>query len=611
MRLFIAEKPSVAKCIIDVLGKKKTEKGYYVAQNGDLVTWCFGHLLELAQPDEYLSDDIPLTSKGTKRWRYEDLPIFPKKWVNIPKAEKGAKAQLSVISKLLKSCTTVVNCGDPDREGQLLVDEILEHFKCKKQVLRYISSAQDSASVKKALSSLQPNAKFQGMAMAARARQRADWLIGMNLSRAYTLAHDNKGPITVGRVQTPTLNLVATRDLEIKNFVPKPYFNIKVKLSVNNEPFSADVVLEGMTGLDSEQRLIDANVAKQLVSKLKSVDSFVVTDVTSSQKELEQPKSLSLADLQQYASTNFGFSAKETLDTCQSLYEVHKLTTYPRSDCSFLPEVQHSDAPQVLQSLAKVNPELSALISKADPAIKSKTWNDTKISAHHGIIPTSQIADKSALNDKEQKIYSYIVKTYIAQFYPKCVILNTTLKISAGEINLVAKGSVVIKKGFKEVLGGNVDKSQNLPKCQKGTQAKLETVELLNEKTKAPSCYNDGSLIKAMENIANIVTNPEHKKYLKEGDGIGTSATRAAIIEELKKRGYLTVKNKSLHATDLAFKFLGHLPDIIKNPVLTAIYESKFKDIEAGKLTLSEFESNQVQSFVLKQINRAKNLKIS
>lgn len=610
MKLFIAEKPSVAKCIIEALGKKKAEKGYFVAQNGDMVTWCFGHLLELAEPDEYLSDEVPVNSKGKKRWRYDDLPIFPKVWINNPKSDKGAKAQLTVIGKLLKTCTTVVNCGDPDREGQLLVDEVLEHFKCKKQVLRYICSAQDSTSVNKALAALQPNAKYQGMAMAARARQRADWLIGMNLSRAYTLASQTGSLIAIGRVQTPTLNLVAMRDLEIKNFVPQPYFNLKVKLSINEQPFNAEVVLEGMAGLDSEQRLVDATVAKHLVSQLKGASSFIVTDVTASQKEIDQPKSLSLADLQQYASSSFGLSAKKTLDICQSLYETHKLTTYPRSDCSYLPEVQHADAPQVLQSLAKVNPEFADLIQRADPTIKSKTWNDTKISAHHGIIPTSHVADKAALSPNERKIYDHIVKTYLAQFYPKCVISNTTLKISADDLHLVAKGSVVLKAGFREVLGNSADKGQVLPPCKQGTAAKLEAVDLLKEKTKAPARYTEGSLIRAMENIANTVTNPEHKKFLKEGDGIGTSATRAAIIEELKKKDYLGTKNKALYASDTAFSFLGHLPDIIKNPVLTAIYESKFKDIESGKMTLAEFESTQVKAFVSKQVDKAKTLKI-
>lgn len=614
MKLFIAEKPSVARCIIDALGLSKKEQGYYVALNGDIVTWCFGHLLELASPDHYLGDNVPLNKSGkAKVWRMQDLPILPEAWTNQPK--KDTKKQLVVISKLLKSCTTVVNCGDPDREGQLLIDEILEYYKCKKPVLRYISSAQDSASVKKALSSLKNNTNYSGMANAARARQRADWLIGMNLSRAYTLAA--KGDlIAVGRVQTPTLNLVAQRDMEIKNFVSKDYYQISAQFAHNNGQFKANLDLSNLDGLDSEGRLVDKQKAAQYLQESSRFKDWVVSDVNQVQKELEHPKSLSLADIQQYASSKFGFSAKETLDICQSLYEVHKLTTYPRSDCSYLPESQHSEAPAILKSLAKVNPNLSDLILRANTDIKSNTWNDKKITAHHGIIPTSQVIDRNNLSGKEQKIYGYIVQRYLAQFFNKALISNTTVTIKSEQSNYIftANGSNVIRAGFlmvaKELDETGKDNSQQLPNINKNDTLTLINAQLDSKKTKAPPYFTEGSLIKAMENIASVVDDPNYKKLLKEGDGIGTSATRASIIEELKRKGYLTVVKKHLQATDLAIKFLAHLPSIIKNPVLTAIYESKFKDIESGKISLYDFEHTQVKPFVIQEVNSAKTKKV-
>lgn len=423
MRLFIAEKPSVAKAIGAALGVTKSTAHYKETKGGDVITWCFGHMFELAPPDYYLSDEVPLRKDGkSKVWRTQDLPILPQKWVILPK--KDCKEQLKTIAALLKRCSQVVNCGDPDREGQLLVDELLEYYGNKKPVLRYWASAQDDASVRKALASLEPNQKFQGMALAAKGRQRADWLIGMNLSRAYTLAAQRcqiNELFAIGRVQTPTLNLVAARDLEIENFKPVPFYKVSAQFSAHNVSFEAQLKLpEGTRGLDSAGRLIDLEMAKQIAAAVKAAGSGEVSSIVTKEIEQEHPKSLSLADVQLHASAKWGFSASKTLEICQSLYETHKLTTYPRSDSSFLPEVQFTEAKDVLRALSKVNPDLAALISKADPKIKSKTWNDAKVTAHHGIIPTKQVADRSKLSADEQKVYRFIVERYLAQFFPKC-----------------------------------------------------------------------------------------------------------------------------------------------------------------------------------------------
>ena len=623
MKLFIAEKPSVAKCIVDSLGLKKKESGYYVAKNGDLITWCFGHLLELAPPDFYLDDSVPMNKSGKgKVWRDKDLPIFPPRWKNQPKSDSGAKKQLSVIKQLLKKCDVAVNCGDPDREGQLLVDEILEFYGFKKKTLRYWSSAQDASSVKKALSSLKSNDQFHGMANAARGRQRADWLIGMNLSRAYTLAagRGKKGSLmSVGRVQTPTLNLVANRDLEIKNFKPVAFYKLKANLSFKGVGFTAALQLpKTFNGLDSEGRLVNKTVASEILAKLKQASSCSVTDVDNKKVELEHPKSLSLADIQNEASSRWGYSAKEALDVCQSLYEVHKLTTYPRSDCPYLPEVQHAEAASVLSVLKVVNPKFESYINQADTSIKSSTWNDKKITAHHGIIPTMHKGDASKLTEKERNIYELIVRRYIAQFLPKCLMSKAKYKFNIQGYEFVASGSAVLKQGFKAVLK-NIEKdddnkedgSQNLPSCAVGDTIPITRIDCIADKTKPPQSFNEGTLIRAMENIASVVDNPDHKKLLREDDGIGTSATRAAIIEELKRKGYLETKGKFLKTTDLGFKLLKSLPEMIKNPVLTALFESKLKDIEAGKLSLIKFEGDNVRTFVSSEVAKAKKMTIN
>ena len=619
-RLFIAEKPSVAKVIIASLGLAKKEDGYFVAKNGDLVTWCFGHLLELVGPDSYLDDKVPTTKNGkSKIWRLEDLPILPKEWLKQPKAD--AKKQLNIIGALIKRCDTVVNCGDPDREGQLLVDEVLEWFRCRKPALRYWASAQDATSVQKALKDLKPNKDFEGMALAATGRQHADWLIGMNLTRAYTLVARNTlkdAPLlAVGRVQTPTLNLVALRDIEINNFKPVPFFKLLASFNVHDQLFTAVLSLaNGAAGLDAAGRLTDAKVAQAILNKVKQAAVGTVKDVEQNVKELSQPLSLSLADVQMVASSKWGFSAQKTLDICQKLYEVYKLTTYPRSDCSYLPEVQHQEAPQVLAALKQVNPDLAGLIAKADPKIKSATWNDSKISAHHGIIPTLQVTSRQQLSDDELKVYLLIVKRYLAQFFPKCKMSSSKITVVCGGYEFVATGNSILAAGYKLVLGDDADDesakttdaavAQKIPVCKQGDQVTLSAANLKSEKTKPPASFNEGTLIRAMENISTVVADPAYKKLLKDGDGIGTSATRAAIIEELKKKRYLEAKGKSLKCTALGFKLLGALPDMVKNPVLTAIFESKLKSVEARHMRLAEFEQGQVHTFVVNQIAKAK-----
>ena len=608
MRLFIAEKPSVAKAIVAELGCASRGDGFMTCKDGSIVTWCFGHLLEQAEPDAYLPDDVPRTKKGSKVWRFEDLPIFPKTWKLLPKNDKGVKKQLAAIGKLLKKTSLVVHAGDPDREGQLLVDEVLEHFRYTGRALRFWVSAQDSVSIRKGLANLQDNGKFVGMKWAALGRSRADWLLGMNLSRAYTLTEGKKELIAVGRVQTPTLALVAKRDAAIRHFKPVPYFIIKARLG-SDKPFTA--VWEpgdSQTGVDEQKRLVDRGIAVTLQQRLNTVNQATVVSYSRTPKKIAQPKAFSLADIQLAASNHFGFSAEKTLSVCQSLYETHKATSYPRTDCSFLPESQHADARNVLAAIAKTMPSLAGIVAKCDCSIKSPTWNDKKITAHHGIIPTQQATDGSKFNDAERKIYLLISERYLANFLPAHEYLACSIELRIATERFSAKGRLVTKLGWKAVTGAadedkTDDEGQALPELKAGLQVPVSGIECKEERTKPPAAFTEGTLIRAMENIHQAVDDPQSKKFLKEGDGIGTPATRAAIIAELKRKKYLEAKGKKIVATELGVHLLQVVPDVMKNPVLTALFERILREVEAGKVPLGVFIEKQKQ-LVINELNR-------
>lgn len=611
MRLFIAEKPSVAKAIVAELGCVTRGDGFITCKDGSVVTWCFGHLLEQAEPDAYLPDDVPRTKKGSKVWRFEDLPIYPKNWKLLPKNDKGVKKQLATIGKLLKKASLVVHAGDPDREGQLLVDEVLEHFRYTGRVQRFWVSAQDSASIRKGLTNLRDNETFDGMRLAALGRSRADWLLGMNLSRAYTLARQAQGKkelIAVGRVQTSTLALVAKRDVAIRDFKPVPYFVIKARLG-GGKPFTAVwEPEESQAGIDEQKRLVDRCIAAALQQRLKAVGQATVVRCSRTPKKIAQPKAFSLADIQLGASNQFGFSAEKTLNLCQSLYETHKATSYPRTDCSFLPESQYADAKNVLAAIAKTMPPLAGLVAKCDCSIQSPTWNDKKITAHHGIIPTQQAADGSKFSDDERKIYRLIAERYLSNYLPAHEYLACSIELRIATERFSAKGRLVTKPGWKVVTSAADedkadDEGQALPELKSGLQLPVSGIDCEEERTKPPAAFTEGTLIRAMENIHQAVNDPQSKKFLKEGDGIGTPATRAAIIAELKRKKYLEVKGKKIVATELGLHLLQVVPDVMKNPVLTALFERILREVEAGNVPLDVFIEKQKQ-LVINELRR-------
>ena len=619
MRLLIAEKPSVAKAIAEELGVVRRDASSITCKDDNVVTWCFGHLLEQAEPDDYLPDNIPRTKKGKKIWRIQDLPIFPSEWIVAPRDDAGVQRQLNAIGAFIKRADTLVNAGDPDREGQLLVDEVIEHFNARQSVERFWVSAVDPASIRKGLKALKKNADYAGMRDAARGRSRADWLLGMNLSRAYTLFNQpqfGKGElIAVGRVQTPTLTMVARRDYAVRNFKPQPYLTISAQLSADDKAFTAKwKPAEGQKGMDEEGKLlINLDIGKALIEKLSQEKTAAVLKAETKRKKALQPKAYSLADIQIEASRLFGYTAEDTLNICQSLYEEHKITSYPRTDCSFLPESQHADAPGVLAAIARTFPATAAAVAKADSKIKSPTFNDKKITAHHGIVPVANSVPWDRLNDKEKNLYRLIAKRYIAQFYPVHEYDATEIQFNIGGENFTAKGNVVVKKGWKALYAAapkpgdkkkkDTEDDQQLPALKKGDTADVLGITGKEAQTKPPAYFTEGTLIAAMENIWRSFDDEKLQTQLKEAGGIGTPATRAAIISELRRKTYLEADGKILHCTNLGRSLLKKVSSQIRSAVLTAKFEEKLKLVEKGDCNVNDFVADY-EAFIRSELDK-------
>ena len=615
MRLFIAEKPSVARAIAAELGTASPQ-GSSIVCGSDTVTWCFGHMLEQAEPDDYTPDGVPRTPKGRKIWRTDELPIIPESWKLHPKPK--TKKQLTAIGRLLKRADVVVNAGDPDREGQLLVDDVLEHFGNRKPVHRFWVSAQDPISIQRGLRNLRDNADYAGMADAARARQRADWLVGMNLSRAYTLRAERGGTralLTVGRVQTPTLALVVTRDREIERFVSKPYYLVKAALEHEAGSFVATYKPgDDAPGLDSDGRLVDRERADELAAAITG-KTAEVTEYKAAKKKQAPPTAFSLSDLTVLASRKYGYGAEQTLQACQSLYEVHKIVSYPRTDCGYLPESQHADAAEVLVAVRRNLACLGTLVEQADDTRKSPTWNDKKVTAHHGIIPTMQVARVEDLSGPERNLYELIARRYVAQFLPDHEYLKTDVRLLLENLAFTATGKVVTVVGWKQAEQAHHEDEaspdapegegdQPLPPMAKGDPALCAQGLRKDAKTKPPPKFSEGSLIRAMEQVHKYVHDPAHKKLLREGDGIGTSATRATIVSELKRRGFLAASGKHIVSTALGRALVDELPEAVKSAALTALYERMLRDVEQGSTGLQQFVALQ-EGFVRERVEEA------
>jgi DNA topoisomerase-3 len=595
MRLFIAEKPSLARAIAEALpGPARRRDGYLECPKGDVVAWCAGHILELAPPEAY--------DRSFKQWRVEDLPITPREW----KLSVTAPGLLRTVKALLSRADVVVNAGDPDREGQLLVDEVIEYLGYRGPVHRLLVNDLNTSAVRKAIGAIESNAKYRRLYEAALGRQRADWLFGLNMTRLYTVLGRHvgyDGVLSVGRVQTPLLGLIVRRDQEIETFVPKPYYEVVAELTGAGHPFSAKwrphPDLEHV--LDSEGRLINASVAADVERRTRG-QLASVTRASRDRKKEAPPLPFSLPELQIEAGRRLDLNPKQTLDVCQSLYETHRLITYPRSDCSYLPTAHLGDVPDVMRAMASIEPSLEALVGEVDPALRSRAWNDSKVSAHHAIIPTPNVGSLPTLSGSEHAIYDLVARRYLAQFFPPFEYHHVEAEVMVAGERFVARGTEPIVDGWKRVLGSstNDDRPDDageseempfapIPPLSVGQALRVANTRTVEKKTRPPRRFTSATLVQAMTRISMFVSRPEIRKLLKETDGIGTPATQASIVETLFDRGYIEERQRQVVATETGRALIQALPDVATQPDMTALWEAALRRIQEGRAPLEEF----------------------
>lgn len=588
MKLYIAEKPSLGRAIAAALPKPhKNHKTHIEVANGDVVSWCVGHILEQANPEHY--------DERFKKWSMDTLPMLPQQWKLNPIAR--TRVQLTALRKLVKQADIIIHAGDPDREGQLLVDEVIDYFNVsaakKAKVQRLLISDLNLPAVKRSLNSLKNNQDFMPLSISALARSRADWLYGLNLTRAYTLQGQKQGynsVLSVGRVQTPLLGLVVRREQAIANFVSKPFYQVLAHLCLDknqiNDSDCFTVKWQPSEACqqycDDEGRVLVKALAENVVARINDQPA-IVEDISVEQKQQSQPLAFNLSSLQISAAKQFSMNAKLVLDVCQALYEKHKLITYPRSDCRYLPKEQFKQAHGIVAMLANSSLPCNVQAQNADTSIQSYVWNDKKITAHHAIIPTEKSPNNINLNSFEKNIYLLITRQYLAQFYPvhKYQQTKVTVKIAGGLFTTSAK--VEQQQGWKVLFSSNEfsshekasAKEQNwLPVLEKGQQLYCIRGELIEKHTSPPESFTDATLLAAMTGIARFVSDENIRKVLRDTDGLGTDATRAGIIDLLFKRNFLLRQGKKIIATDIGVALINALPLKATLPDMTAQWES-------------------------------------
>ncbi|EPJ91229.1 DNA topoisomerase III [Pseudomonas psychrophila] len=609
MRLFLCEKPSQAKDIAAVLGASRRGDGCWVGPNAT-VTWCIGHLLETAPPDAY--------DERYKRWVLADLPIIPDKWKMRVKPKTAS--QFKAVKRLLGEASELVIATDADREGEMIARELVEHCRYRGPIQRLWLSALDDASIRKALAALKPGAETFNLYHSALGRSRADWLIGMNMSRLFTLLGRQsgyQGVLPVGRVQTPTLRLVVDRDRSISDFIPVAYWAIDVQLKHEGQLFTAQWRADPDT-CDDQDRCLNQAHAQQAAAAINSASSARVTTLRTERMREVAPLPFDLGTLQEVCSKKLGLGAQETLDVAQALYETYKVITYPRSDCGYLPQSQHSEAPSILAALQQADPTLGALAGYLDPQRRSRAWNDAKVSAHHGIIPTVAAKNLERLSGKHRAVYTLIRARYLAQFLPNHEYDRTQADFDCAGQHLRAVGKQIVEPGWKRALpealapakGREAPAPQPLPIMREGLDCAISAVNLKDLWTQPPKPFTEGDLIKAMKNVAKLVQDPLLKQKLKDTTGIGTEATRAGIIQGLLDRGYLIKNGKALAATAPAFSLIDAVPRAIADPGTTAIWEQALDMVQSGEMTLDVFVAKQA-AWMSKHIERCSALTLT
>ena len=579
-KLILAEKPSVGRDIARVLGCNKKGNGY-LEGNEYIVTWALGHLVTLADPEEY--------NHKYKTWNLEDLPMLPKemKLVIIRQSSKQFHAVKEQMHR--KDVNQIIIATDAGREGELVARWIIEKANVKKPIKRlWISSVTDKA-IKDGFRNLRDGKAYEKLYESAKSRAEADWIVGINATRALTVKYNSQ--LSCGRVQTPTLAIIAQREEEIKNFKPKDYYGIAA--------VSSNIKLIWQDKKTNSTRSFNKEMVDNIIQSLKGKPCKVV-EVNKTLKKSYSPKLYDLTELQRDANKIFGYSAKETLSIMQRLYENHKLLTYPRTDSRYITDDIVPTLKDRLNAI-KIGPYTkyaAFVLSKSITSNKSFVDN-SKVSDHHAIIPTEQRVVLSDLSDKERKIYDLVIKRFLSVLYPPFEYEQTTIKAQIGGENFIAKGKRVIKEGFKEIYSNNDDdddleddiREQTLPLISKGDVLDINSLIQTRGMTKPPAPFNEGTLLSAMENPTKYMetTNKELVKIIGETGGIGTVATRADIIEKLFKTFLIENRGKDIFITGKGRQLLDLVPTDLKSPDLTAEWEKKLGLIAEGKLNSNNF----------------------
>lgn len=582
--LVLAEKPSVGREIARVLKCNKSSRSY-IEGNKYIVTWALGHLVTLADPEVY---DVKY-----KKWDMETLPMLPKnmKLCVIAKTSK----QYNEIKKLMNrnDVSEIIIATDAGREGELVARWIIEKARVNKPIKRLWISSQTDKAIIDGFNNLKPGKDYENLYKSAVCRSEADWLVGLNVTRALTCKYNAQ--LSAGRVQTPTLALIVEREEEIKNFKPKDYYNIVAK---------AKGIQFNWQDEKGQMATFNEDFANKALSKI-SGKSGNVTEVIEKDKKQYSPALYDLTELQRDANRMFGYSAKETLSIMQRLYENHKVLTYPRTDSRYISKDIVATIPQRLKSIS-----IGSYSKFAEEILRGKITahkgfvDDSKVSDHHAIIPTEERVKLSNLSSNERKVYDLVVKRFLSVMLPPFEYVQTTIKIEVNGELFIAKGKNVKYSGWKAVYNKEEDLNENnndedglkeqiLPKINKGDPIKFSSVNINKGKTKPPARFNEGTLLSAMENPQRYMKiNKEDAKTLGETGGLGTVATRADIIEKLYKSFYMEKNGREIIPTSKGKQIIELVPQDLKSPVLTAEWEKKLDLISKGKISGKEFIDN-------------------
>lgn len=582
MIVCIAEKPSVAKDIAQVLGATHRKDGYYEGNNYQ-VTWTFGHFCTLKEPHDYFPE--------WKSWRLDYLPVIPQHFGIKLIANTGVEKQFNIIVKLIADCEYIINCGDAGQEGELIQRWVLLHAKCKVPVKRLWISSLTEEAIKEGFKQLKEASQYDNLYAAGSARAIGDWLLGINATRLFTTKYGQfKAVLSIGRVQTPTLAMVVQRQLEIAAFQSAVYWELKTKY--RNVIFTATI-----------PRLIQEERAAKGLNYLLE-HPFEITKVEIKEGKEKNPRLFDLTSLQVEANKKLAFSAEHTLKITQSLYE-KKHITYPRVDTTYLSEDLYPKMPQVLQNLPpQYQPLVQPLLQAPLPKSKS-VFDDTKVTDHHAIIPTA--VTPTHLSEDEWQIYELVAKRFIAVFYPDCITSNTVVEGKVGAIPFKVTGKQILVPGWKMVYAkdqnyqqeddNKEDDNQELPSFENGEQGSHEPF-IHKGKTTAPKPYTEATLLRAMETAGKQVDDENLREMLKE-NGIGRPSTRANIIETLMKRNYIEKKKRNIYATATGVSLIQTIQnDLLKSAELTGVWEQKLRLIEKGTYNIAQFKQELIQMVI-------------